>query len=154
MAGDKDVIALTLHINAQTTEGIGDDTQLIVCYALYQNAIAYHSGHTYERAHLNHVRQDGMFCTAQFLHTLNGQQVTAYTADVGTHLVEHLAELLDIGLTGCIIYCSGSFCHNSCHNYVGGSCYRGLIKKHITSLQTFCSYGEDTTLGIIFKFTT
>ena len=76
-----------------------------------------------------------MLRTVQFVHALNGNQVRADAADVGSHAVQHVAQLLQVRLTSGIIYGSRAFGDNGSHNNVGRACHRGLVEQHVTTLQ-------------------
>ena len=75
LLGDEDVVALMLYLDAQTTEGVGNDAQLVVACILDADTLATHRSHTDERTHLNHVGQDGMFGSMQFLHAFDDETV-------------------------------------------------------------------------------
>ena len=77
-----------------------------------------------------------MLCTMQGTHALDGQEVGGDAADLGTHLVEQLTELLEIGLTGGIIDGGLAFGEDSSHHDVGRTSHRCLVKQHIGALQT------------------
>ena len=73
----------------------------------------------------------------QTVNTLDGEQVRCNTADAGTHTVQHLTELLQIGFTSCIVNGGGTFGKNGGHDDVGCTCYRCLVEQHIGTLQLF-----------------
>ena len=91
VARDEDVVALLFHADAQTAEGGRDDAQVVVADIVYADAIAHHRSHADERAHLDHVGQDGVFGAAQRRYALDGEQVAADAGDAGSHAHEHLA---------------------------------------------------------------
>ena len=63
-----------------------------------------------------------MLGTMQRPDALNGQQVRTDTADPGTHLAQHVTQLLDIGFAGGIIDGGGTFGHRGSHDDVGSTC--------------------------------
>ena len=76
-----------------------------------------------------------MFCAMKLFDTIDGQQVRTYSADVGTHAVEHVAQLLDIGFARSIINRGGTFGKNGSHDDIGSTRHRGLVEQHIGTLQ-------------------
>ena len=71
----------------------------------------------------------------QTVNTLDGEQVRGDTADAGTHAVQHLTELLQIRLAGCIVDGGSTFCKHGCHHNVGCTGYRCLVEQHVGALQ-------------------
>ena len=62
-----------------------------------------------------------MLHTMQALHTYDSEEVAAYSTDARSHLVEHVAKLLDIRFTSCIIDCRCSLGKHCRHNYIGST---------------------------------
>ena len=54
---------------------------------------------------------------------------------MGTHAVEHVAKLLDIGLAGSIVDSGSTFCQDCSHNDIGRSRHRSLVKQHVGAFQ-------------------
>ena len=67
----------------------------------------------------------------QFLDTVDGEEVAAYALDVGAHRVQHLAELLQIGLAGRVVDGGVAGGEGRGHHYVGGAGDGGLVQQHI-----------------------
>lgn len=89
---DDEVVAVGLHLDAQPTEGVGDGSEVAQRHVLDADAVAHHGGHTDERSHLNHVGQDTVVGAMQQVNTHDGDEVAANARNVGTHMVEHVAE--------------------------------------------------------------
>ena len=73
--------------------------------------------------------------TLQRFHTFNRQEVRTDTADLGPHLVQHLTQLLEVGLTGRVIDGGGAFGKDGSHHNIGSTRHRGLVEQHIVTLQ-------------------
>ena len=71
--GDYQVIALHLDFYTKTTEGIWDNTKVFDRDMLDTDAVTTHSGHTDERAYLDHIGQYRVLCTMQALYAIDGQ---------------------------------------------------------------------------------
>ena len=76
----------------------------------------------------------------ELAHSLDADEVAGYAADFCSHVVEHMAKLLDIRFTGGIVYCGLSLCHDSSHDDVCRSRYRSLVEQHIAALQLVGTY--------------
>ena len=73
--------------------------------------------------------------TLQRFHTFDRQEVRTDTADLGPHLVQHLTQLLEVGLTGRVIDGGGAFGKDGSHHDIGSTRHRGLVEQHIVALQ-------------------
>ena len=87
-----------------------------------------------------------MLCASEFGHTLDGQQIRADATNLGTHAVEHVTQLLDIGFAGSVIDSGHALCHHGSHNNIGSTRHRGLIQQHISTFQTVAR--RQQTIGI------
>ena len=132
---NEEVVALYFYLYAQTAEGIRNDSKIAQRYILYSNAVAHHGCHTDKRAYLNHIWQYAMLGSMQMLHSNDSDKIRGYAANIGSHMVEHMAKLLNVWFTGCIIDSCGSLCCYCSHNDVGSTGYGSLVEKHIASLQ-------------------
>ena len=124
---NQEVITIFDNLYTESTEGIKYQSQVRNRHVFNTNTITYHRCNTNERAYLNHIRQDSMVSSMQFLHTLNSNQVAGNTANLRSHCIKHLTELLDIRLTSCVVYRGCSFCQNSCHDNISSTRNRGFI---------------------------
>ena len=61
----------------------------------------------------------------------DGEQVAADACDVGSHAVEHVAELLDVGFAGGIIDGGSPLGEYGSHNNVGRTSDRSLVEQHV-----------------------
>ena len=68
-------------------------------------------------------------------HALDGQEVRADAADACSHAVEHVAQLLQIGLTGGVVDGGGALGQHGSHDDVGRTGDRGLVEQHVAALQ-------------------
>ena len=55
LAWNKKVVAIHLHLHAQSAEGIGNDAEVFQRHVFDADASSTHRCHTDKRAHLNHV---------------------------------------------------------------------------------------------------
>ena len=135
VAGDEDVVALRLYGNTQATEDVGDDAEVGHRHVLDGDAVAHHGSHADKRPHFYHVGKDGVGGTVKSLHTLDGEEVGGDAADAGTHVVEQVAQLLDVGLAGSIVDGGGALGKHRCHDDVGSAGDGGFVKKHVATFQ-------------------
>ena len=131
---NKQVVAIDLNFDPQTTESLGDNTQIAERTVLNTYSSATHGSHSDERTYLNHVRQQTVAGSVQLLDTIDSQQVTTDAADICSHAVEHVAELLYIRFAGCIIDGCSAFSQCSSHNDIGGTGDGCLVKQHVGTL--------------------
>ena len=120
---DDEVVAFFLDPHTETTKGVGDDAKVLDADILDTDAVAAHCCHTDEGAYLDHIGQNAVLGTVQLLHTFDGKEVGSDTADLRTHTVQQMTELLDIGFAGGVIDSCGAFGQNGCHNDVGSTCH-------------------------------
>ena len=133
--GDVKVVAFLPYLHAQATEHLRNQAQMLQCHITYCYVALSHSSHTYKTANLNHIGQQTMYSAAKAVDTFDCKSVAAYTADACTHLVEHLAQLVDVWLAGGVHYCCRALSHNSSHNNIGRTCNTGLVEQHIPACQ-------------------
>ena len=129
------VVALYIDLNPKFFEGFRYHTEVFHRYIFNPDTIACHGCHTDERAHFYHVGQNRVPCSVQFFYSFDGQQIRCNAADVGAHRVQKSTQLLYIGLASRVVYRCSALGKHGCHDYVGRSCDRGLIDKHVTSLK-------------------
>src|SRR5574344_580611 len=135
-----DVISSSLNSYSKAAELSWNNTELIIGYILNCNLAAGHGGEPYKAANLNHIREDGMLCSAQRLNTLNHETICAYSGNFSTHSHKHFAKLLKVWFASCIINNCSPLCKNSSHYNICSTGYRSLIKKHICTFKTIlCS---------------
>ena len=104
------VIVLYLYLHSQAAECIRNNTQILDRHILDAHTFATHCRHADERTNLNHIWQDTMLGTMQFINTHDGEQVAGDAADLSAHRIEQMAELLDIWLASCIINGGSALC--------------------------------------------
>ncbi len=90
-----------------------------------------------------------MLRTVQFIHTLNRQQIGGNAVYLGTHTVQHLAELLQIGFASSIVNGGSTFGQYGSHDDIGSTRNRGFIQQHISTLQSVGGNLIGFTFGIV-----
>ena len=148
---DKEVVALNIDGNAQSFKGIGYQSEVLYRHVLDAYALPNHSGHTDERAYFNHVGQHLVGCPMQSFNPFDGKQVAAYAANACPHAVKQSAKLLNVGFASSIIDGGCALSQHCGHDNVGRSCYRCLIKQHVTPLQLVGSQLVNVAVGQLFK---
>ncbi|MBA7693511.1 hypothetical protein ES703_102097 [subsurface metagenome] len=93
-----------------------------------------------------------MFATMKLIGALNGKKIRSDTGDLCSHIIKHLAQLLDIRLTCSMIDRSDTFGHNSRHYKISSSCYRGFLQQHIGSTKFFGRDGIIVIFLVVNKF--
>ena len=81
-----------------------------------------------------------MLGAVQFVHSLDGEQVGGDALYLGTHPVQHPAQLLHVGLAGGVVDGGLSFGEHGCHHDVGGSRYGRLVQQHVAAVQLSGGY--------------
>ena len=104
------VIVLYLYLHSQAAECIRNNTQILDRHILDAHTFTTHCRHADERTYLNHIRQDAVLGTMQFINTHDGEQVAGDAADLSAHRIEQMAELLDIWFASCIINGGSALC--------------------------------------------
>ena len=104
------VIVLYLYLHSQAAECIRNNAQILDRHILDAHTFTTHCRHADERTYLNHIRQDAMLGTMQFINTHDGEQVAGDAADLSAHRIEQMAELLDIWFASCIINGGSALC--------------------------------------------
>ena len=110
-----------------------------------------HGGQTNETTDLDHVGQATVLRAMQFLHAFNHQKVGTNACDLGTHAVQHLAELLQVGFAGGIVNGGDAFSHHSGHHNVGRAGNGGLIQQHVGAFQRFAFHFVKLLFGHVLK---
>src|SRR6185312_14890163 len=123
------IISLYFQFDSELSESVWNNTEVWQTYILDQEFTPGHRCHADKRTDLDHVRKNPVLRTTQFHHAFYFQQITSGSADAGAHAVEHVAELLDIGFTGCIVNGSGSGGQGGGHNNIGSSGNGGLFQQ-------------------------
>ena len=132
---NNEVIALHLDLHTETAERIRNDTEILDRNVLDADAGTTHGSHSDKRTHLYHVRQDAMAGTMQFLDAHNGNQIAGNAADLSSHRIEQMAELLDIWFASRIVNGGSTFSQDRSHDDIGCSRNRSLIEQHIAALE-------------------
>ena len=107
-------------------------------------------GHADEGAHLDHVRKDPVVRAVEFLHAVDPEEVGAHAVDECTHPVEHLAQLLQIGLAGGVVDGGRALREDRGHDDIGRTGHGGLVQQHVPARQAaVAGQVESPAVGII-----
>ena len=91
-----------------------------------------------------------MLAPTEGLDPFDGEQVGPHPRDLAPHAVDHLAELLEVGLTGRIVDGGGAFGQGGGHDDVGGSGHGGLVEQHVAAGQSIRGFSAVERLaGVI-----
>ena len=91
----------------------------------------------------HHAMGNGM----QLLHALDGHDGCARTDNLGTHLVEHVGEIDDLGLAGGIIDNRGTLRAHGGHDEVLGRTDTGELERDSGTVQALGRVGVDVAVG-------
>ena len=132
---DIDVVVTLLETDAHAGELRRDDAQVLERYVADRQFRLVHGGHADEAAHLDHVGQQRVLRAAERLDALDGQQVRGDARDACAHAVEHLAQLLQVGLAGGVVDRREALGHHGGHHDVGRTGHRCFVQQHVGSFQ-------------------
>ena len=93
---------------------------------------------------LDLVRNDRILCTMKFLNTLDTDNISSRTLDVGSHTVQEVRNVYNMRLSRCILDRSTARCHRSCHHNVDRRTYRYNIKENMASMKVLCLCNDRT----------
>jgi hypothetical protein len=149
-----DVVALAFDGDTHSAEYIGYNAEVLIRYVLDGDIATRHSCHTDERTDFNHVGQHGVLCSMQLFHTFDGEQVRCDAADLRTHAVQHLAQLLNVGFAGSVVYLGRPFGQCCSHDDVGCTGHRCFVQEHVFALQMVGIDVVDATLLVVCELCT
>ena len=72
-----------------------------------------------------------MLGAMQVLNADNGQQVRGNAADAGAHVVQQVAELLDVGFAGRVVDGGGATGEDGRHDDIGCARHRSFVEQHV-----------------------
>ena len=75
-----------------------------------------------------------MLGSVQLVDAGDRQQVRGDAGDVGSHAVQQVTELLQIGFAGSVVDGGGAFGKDGGHHDVGGTRHRGFVEQHVGTL--------------------
>ena len=150
----KYIVTALFQTDTQTTETVGNDSQVFIRHILDSNFTSRHGSHSDKTADLNHIWKHPMRTAFQARYTFDGKQVRCNARNLGSHAIQHPAQLLQIRFTGCIVNRGHSFGQYSCHHNIGRTGHRSLIQQHISPFQLLGIDAKTTIHGIIFKRST
>src|SRR5690606_6683821 len=128
-----------------------DHAQLVIVDVLDRDFGFGHRCHANERADLDHVGQHAVRRAPQAVYALDGEQVGADARDLGAHAVEHLAELLQVGLAGRVVDRGGSFGQHGGHHHVGRAREGCLIQQQVGAAKPRGVYLVEIRFRIVLK---
>ena len=73
---------------------------------------------------------------------------------MGSHGVEHAAELLNVRLAGCVVDCCRTFGKDGGHDDVCRTCDRGFVEQHVRTVQTFSRKFINAAFGVLGELRT
>ncbi len=79
---------------------------------------------------------------------LDGEQIGSDAADLCSHLVEHTAELLQVGFAGGTEMVQVPFCQYGSHQNVGCTGHGCFVEQHIVALKPVGRYPDTPRLVI------
>ena len=98
-------------------------------------AVAHHGSHADKGAYFDHVRQQCVCGAMQSVDSLDSEKVGGDAADVRSHGIEHLTELLNIRLTGGVVDGGDTFREHGSHDDVGSAGDGSLVEEHVASFE-------------------
>ena len=149
LLGDHYVVSFLLNLDAHTAETLGNDSKVLHRNVLDGEGGAGDGRKAYEASHFDHIRKDGVVCSAQFLDACYGEQVGAYALYLGAHCREQAAKLLDVRLAGGVVDCGFAFCQDAGHHNVGGTGDGGFVQKHIATLEALGRFKEESAFLVL-----
>ena len=136
-AGDVKVVVALLDCHAESTKGVGDESEIAARHVFNRDTVAHHRADANERADLDHIGQDAVVGAVQLLHAHHRKAVGGDARNVGAHAVEQVTELLNVGFAGRIVDGCGAFGEHSGHDDVGRPGHRGFVEEHVGAAQAF-----------------
>ena len=134
---DDEVITFPLELHAHLAEGVGNQPEMVAGTVFDGQLRLGHRRHADKAAHLDHVGEDSMRASVQLLDPLNLQQIGTDTGNLRAHVVEHGAELVQIGFAGGVEYGGLAFRQHCRHHDVGGTRHGRLVQLHVAAFQLF-----------------
>ena len=128
LCGHVNVVFPLLHLDAESTETVGDNSQVLVGDILDGQFATGHGCHANETAHFNHVGEDGMLGSVQLVYSFDSQEVGGDAFYLSSHPVQHSAKLLHVGFAGGVVDGGLAFGKDGCHYDIGCSRYRCLVE--------------------------
>ncbi len=101
-----------------------------------------HSGKAHEGADLDVITRQTEPRPVELPHALDLQDVRPHPLDLRPHLVEEGAEILNMGLRGCVPDHGSTLGESGRHDGVLGSGHRGLIQEDPRASESFGYHGE------------
>ena len=145
---NKYIVTTLLEADTHACKLLGNDAEVVVRHILDGELRACHSCHTDEATHLNHIGKHGVLRATQRLHAVDNQQVRCDTRNLGTHAVEHLTQLLQVGLARSVVDGGATFGQYCRHDDVCSTRNRSLIQEHVCTLKALCLNGVELVADI------
>ena len=88
----------------------------------------------------------------QLFHTFDGQQIGTDAGNLGTHLIEHAAQLLDVRFASSIVNGSGALGKHGSHDDIGCTSNTGFVQEHMGTAQFVGVNLIYATFGAVVEF--
>ena len=83
----------------------------------------------------------------ELFHAFDSHDGRAGANNLGTHLVEHVGKVNDLGLAGSVVDNRGALCAHGSHDEVLGSAHARELERDGGAVQTLGSTGVDVAVG-------
>src|SRR4030095_2289897 len=140
-----------IHLDAELLKFFGNNPNVVKACILNCNVTLRHCGKANKRSHFDHVRQHTVFRTPQVVYTFYPQQVTPDSVNLCPHSIEHLAKLLNVRFTSCVVNGCLTNGHHCSHDQICRSRNRGLIHQQKGPLKVGSQQMKKAILSMIVE---
>ena len=99
-------------------------------------------------AGLNLIGDDHIFCTVEFLNSLDPDNISTCALDICTHTVKEVGHINNVGFLGSVLENCLTLSQTSCHHNIDGRTYADNIEINMTSNKLISVSLDDTVLNV------
>ena len=135
---DAETVNLGSHLRAGRPKLVEDQSEMLVVHPANADVTPGHGGSDTPCCGNDPVTDDAVNSRFQLADALNGERRTSAARYLGAHLVEHVAQIHDLGLTCSVVDHCLTTGEDRCHQDVLGCTHRREDQADVRSMQVVC----------------
>ena len=145
-AAHADGIVILLHGHACQLHLCGDGLQMLGDHVLDEHVAPGDGGSHHVAAGLDLVRDDGIGAAVHALLAADTDHVGTRAAHIGTHHVQKVGQVHDVGLLGHVLQHGLALGQHGAEHGVHGGAHRHIVKEHMRTLQGAAAHLDHAVL--------
>ena len=133
LAVHNQIVVHLLNVHSHLAERVWNQSEMLASTVLDGDFRLRHGGHTDKAAYLDHVGENAVFASVQFLHSFDFQKIRTNTRNLCAHIIQHGAQLIQVRLARGVEDGGLALRKHGSHHNVGSTCHGRFVQLHVAA---------------------